>query len=180
MRSRRARCTSTSAIAKQHLEDLEREQPDKPLEQTMPRQRSEGQLAIDSYVGSRVRLRRTLLGISLEKLAEAVGVTARQIRKYERGSDGISASKLYAIATALDVRESFFFENPSPASCKGPMAGADAVLSRESFALMRAYHAIPDPALRHALCEVFKSTARAITGAASDDETVRACPSASR
>ena len=62
----------------------------------MPRQRSEGQRAIDSYVGSRVRLRRTLLGISLKKLAAAVGVTARQIRKYERGSDGISASSALA------------------------------------------------------------------------------------
>jgi hypothetical protein len=63
---------------------------------------------------------------------------------------------------------------------KGPVAGAEAVLSEERFALMRAYSAVPDPALRHALCEIFKSAARAMTGAASDDETVRACPSASR
>ncbi len=69
---------------------------------------------IDAHVGKRIRLRRTLLGLSQEKLGEALGVTFQQIQKYERGANRVGASRLYDIATALDVPISFFFDDMLP------------------------------------------------------------------
>ncbi|CEF54504.1 helix-turn-helix domain-containing protein [Acetobacter ghanensis] len=69
---------------------------------------------IDAHVGKRIRLRRTLLGLSQEKLGEALGVTFQQIQKYERGANRVGASRLYDIATALDVPISFFFDDMTP------------------------------------------------------------------
>lgn len=66
---------------------------------------------VDIHVGKRLRLRRTLLGMSQEQLAAAVGVTFQQIQKYERGSNRVSASRLYDIARVLGVEISFFFED---------------------------------------------------------------------
>lgn len=68
---------------------------------------------IDIHVGKRLRLRRTLLSMSQEQLAAAVGVTFQQIQKYERGSNRVSASRLYDIARVLGVSISFFFEDIS-------------------------------------------------------------------
>ncbi|MEP6104028.1 helix-turn-helix transcriptional regulator, partial [Parasphingorhabdus sp.] len=59
--------------------------------------------AIDVHVGRRVRLRRTLLGMSQEQLGEALNITFQQVQKYERGSNRISASRLWDIAQILDV-----------------------------------------------------------------------------
>ena len=64
---------------------------------------------VDVHVGSRVRLRRTLLGLSQERLGEAVGLTFQQIQKYERGANRIGASRMYDLAHVLDVPVSFFF-----------------------------------------------------------------------
>lgn len=66
---------------------------------------------IDRHVGSRVRMRRMLMGISQEKLGEALGLTFQQIQKYEKGSNRISASRLQVIANTLQVPIPFFFEN---------------------------------------------------------------------
>lgn len=68
---------------------------------------------IDVHVGLQVRLRRKELKISQEKLAETLGLTFQQIQKYERGSNRISASKLYEIARTLRVSISWFFEGLS-------------------------------------------------------------------
>ena len=65
---------------------------------------------IDRHVGSRVRMRRMLAGISQEKLGEALGLTFQQVQKYEKGSNRISASRLQQIAKMLDVPVSFFFD----------------------------------------------------------------------
>ncbi|TCR68909.1 helix-turn-helix transcriptional regulator [Bosea sp. BK604] len=65
---------------------------------------------IDRHVGSRVRMRRMLAGISQEKLGEALGLTFQQIQKYEKGANRISASRLQQIAKKLDVPVSFFFD----------------------------------------------------------------------
>ncbi|MBE9553109.1 MAG: helix-turn-helix transcriptional regulator, partial [Proteobacteria bacterium] len=62
---------------------------------------------VDIHVGSRVRLRRTLLGFSQEKLGEAVGLTFQQIQKYERGANRIGASRMYALSRVLDVPVAF-------------------------------------------------------------------------
>jgi len=66
---------------------------------------------VDVHVGARVRLRRTLLGMSQEKLGEAVGLTFQQIQKYERGTNRIGASRLHQFAQVLDVPVSFFFDD---------------------------------------------------------------------
>src|SRR5271155_446994 len=65
---------------------------------------------VDLHVGSRVRLRRTLLGMSQEKLGNAVGLTFQQIQKYERGANRIGASRLFDMSRVLDVPVQFFFE----------------------------------------------------------------------
>ena len=65
---------------------------------------------IDRHVGSRVRMRRMLAGVSQEKLGEALGLTFQQVQKYEKGTNRISASRLQQIAKMLDVPVSFFFD----------------------------------------------------------------------
>ncbi len=65
---------------------------------------------IDKHVGSRVRMRRMLAGISQEKLGDALGLTFQQVQKYEKGANRISASRLQQIAKMLDVPVAFFFD----------------------------------------------------------------------
>jgi DNA-binding Xre family transcriptional regulator len=65
---------------------------------------------IDAHVGSRLRLRRTMLRISQEKLAAELGLTFQQVQKYERAANRISASRLYQLCRILKVPVSFFFE----------------------------------------------------------------------
>src|SRR3990170_3875461 len=69
---------------------------------------------VDIHVGARVRLRRTLLGMSQEKLGEAIGLTFQQVQKYERGANRIGSSRLYDLSRVLEVPVSFFFEEMSP------------------------------------------------------------------
>jgi transcriptional regulator with XRE-family HTH domain len=71
---------------------------------------NDGPHPIDVHVGSRVRLRRTLLGLSQTALGDALGLTFRQVQKYERGKNRISASKLWKLSQILDVPVSFFFD----------------------------------------------------------------------
>src|SRR3954465_5774450 len=66
---------------------------------------------VDVHVGSRVRLRRMLLGMSQEKLGEHLGLTFQQVQKYEKGSNRVSASKLYQMAQVLGVPVQFFYED---------------------------------------------------------------------
>ena len=65
---------------------------------------------VDLHVGGRVRMRRKMLGLSQERLAEALGLTFQQVQKYERGANRVSASKLYEIARFLSALVSFFFD----------------------------------------------------------------------
>jgi transcriptional regulator with XRE-family HTH domain len=65
---------------------------------------------VDLHVGGRVRMRRKLLGVSQEQLADSLGLTFQQVQKYERGANRVSASKLYEIARTLQVPVSFFFD----------------------------------------------------------------------
>src|SRR6201987_4799157 len=85
----------------------------------MPRGRkSSGRMAskgypnpIDVHVGSRIRLRRTLLGLSQEKLGEAIGLTFQQVQKYERGANRVGSSRLFDLSRVLDVPIAYFFED---------------------------------------------------------------------
>jgi len=120
---------------------------------------------VDAHVGSRVRLRRTLLGMTQPQLGEAVGLTFQQIQKYERGSNRISAGRLYHLSTILEVPVSFFFDclpaekaGPPPhASRDHTLAGeADWMSKREAPELVRAYYRISDPAVRRRAREIVK------------------------
>jgi transcriptional regulator with XRE-family HTH domain len=119
-----------------------------------------------------VRLRRTLLGFSQEKLGAASGVTFQQIQKYERGANRIGASRLYAFSRVLDVPVAFFFEDmPRKISGKGgkPVPGlaersqeafsTDLLAKRETLELVRAYHRIKDPKVRKRLYKLVKRLA---------------------
>src|SRR5690349_23097057 len=75
------------------------------------RQKSDKPNPVDVHVGSRVRLRRTLLGMSQEKLGDALGLTFQQVQKYERGANRIGASRLFDLSRVLDVPVSFFFDD---------------------------------------------------------------------
>jgi transcriptional regulator with XRE-family HTH domain len=123
---------------------------------------------IDVHVGGRVRLRRTLLGMSQEKLAQALGLTFQQIQKYERGANRIGSSRLYKLSQILDVPVSFFFDDMSEETATGggvaPAAnapadpsGPDALTKRETLELVRAYYRIPDERLRRKVFELVKA-----------------------
>lgn len=124
---------------------------------------------IDVHVGARVRLRRTLLGMSQEKLGEALGLTFQQIQKYERGVNRIGASRLFDLSRVLDVPISFFFDDMPDAlgGSRGLMrTGLDApqeaseddtLHRRETLELVRAYYRITDPAVRKRVFDLIKS-----------------------
>ncbi|MDO8605548.1 MAG: helix-turn-helix transcriptional regulator [Phaeospirillum sp.] len=117
---------------------------------------------IDLHVGARVRLRRTLLGMSAHRLGDALGLTFQQIQKYESGMNRISASRLYDLSCVLDVPVDYFFEDISDAARSaspsqvslgkaGALVGrptADPRLRRETLELVRAYSRIADPQVR--------------------------------
>src|SRR6195952_1505577 len=75
---------------------------------------------VDLHVGARIRMRRKVLGVSQEKLADELGLTFQQVQKYERGANRVSASKLYEIARSLSAPISYFFDGLSD-----PQAGPD-------------------------------------------------------
>ncbi len=120
---------------------------------------------VDVHVGSRVRLRRTLLGMSQEKLGDALGLTFQQVQKYERGANRIGSSRLYELSQILDVPISFFFDDmpgaPRPANAvqeAGPDAyEADQLSRRETLELVRAYYRIGDDTVRKRIFELVKS-----------------------
>ena len=77
---------------------------------------------IDIHVGSRIRLRRNMLGMSQEKLGENLGITFQQIQKYEKGTNRVGASRLQAISSILGVPVAFFFED-APGKENGGFGG---------------------------------------------------------
>ncbi len=86
---------------------------------------------IDVRVGARLRLRRNMLGLSQEKLGEAIGLTFQQVQKYERGANRIGASRLHELSRVLDVPVSFFFDDTDPV--RAPAMGGFAEPPAEAF-----------------------------------------------
>jgi len=129
---------------------------------------------IDIHVGARVRLRRHLLGLTLQTLAKAVGVTYQQLQKYERGVNRIGASRLFNLSQVLDVPVSFFFEDLSPAAAgagrkrrargfsEAPAAALDSdVLSkRETIKMVRAYYRVTDPRVRKRVLDLLQAVGK--------------------
>jgi len=127
---------------------------------------------VDVHVGARVRLRRTLLGMSQERLGDALGLTFQQVQKYERGANRIGASRLFDLARALQVPVGFFFDDLPEGVAEGgsPTASVqddDPMQRRETIELVRAFYRIPDPTARRRLYELARSIADTMEG---DDE----------
>ncbi len=132
---------------------------------------------IDIHVGSRVRLRRMMLGMSQEKLGENLGITFQQIQKYEKGTNRIGASRLQHIARVLTVPVSFFFEDAPGAVTPEPDAAGmaerpsasyvvDFLSSSEGVQLNKAFIRIRDPKVRRKVIELV----RAMAGTDGDEE----------
>lgn len=124
---------------------------------------------IDVHVGSRVRLRRMMLGMSQEKLGEHLGITFQQIQKYEKGTNRIGASRMQAIARVLQVPVAFFFED-APGQTpelgdngfdKGQSASpvVDFLSSSEGLSLNKAFIRIKDAKQRRKVVELVKAMA---------------------
>jgi transcriptional regulator with XRE-family HTH domain len=122
---------------------------------------------IDIHVGSRVRLRRMMLGMSQEKLGEALGITFQQIQKYEKGTNRVGASRLQHIATVLKVPVSFFFEDApgTPEEASGfaeqqPHSYVvDFLSSSEGLSLNKAFVRIKDGRVRRRIVDLVQSLA---------------------
>ena len=128
---------------------------------------------IDKHVGSRVRMRRMLAGVSQEKLGEALGLTFQQVQKYEKGTNRVSASRLQAIADVFRVPPSFFFQDDDSAQ---PAAGAPHetgdvstfVSSKEGLDLNRAFLKIEDASVRKSIIALATALSKAGANAASE------------
>lgn len=137
------------------------------------RPRNDEPSPLDVYIGTRIRLRRTLLGLSQAKLATAIGLTFQQIQKYEHGSNRIGASRLHQLSRVLDVPVDFFFEDApvgipvaNLAEDAEPYdAGPDPMQRRETLELIRAYYRVEDQATRRRVLDLL----RAMAGAGEDN-----------
>lgn len=134
---------------------------------------------VDVAVGARIRLRRRLLGVTQQQLAEALGLTFQQVQKYERGANRVSASKLYEIASTLEAPVSFFFEEPGQSPAPEPddaSVSEDAVraflMTTEGIELSRLFPRIKRGALRRAVLNFVRSAVEGSDPAESDDGAV--------
>lgn len=137
---------------------------------------------VDIHVGSRVRLRRMVIGMSQEKLGEKMGLTFQQIQKYEKGTNRIGASRLFQLAQILDVPVQFFFEEAplrGGQSAQGGFAESktesfllDFLNSREGLELNRAFVRITDPKVRRRVIELVRALGDEALGAAAGLDTV--------
>jgi transcriptional regulator with XRE-family HTH domain len=122
---------------------------------------------IDRHVGSRVRMRRMMLGMSQEKLGDALDLTFQQVQKYEKGTNRIGASRLQSIAHLLQVPVAFFFEGaPSGAGqvagtgeAPSPAYVSDFLASSEGLALTKAFMRIRDPKIRRRVVDLVEAIA---------------------
>jgi transcriptional regulator with XRE-family HTH domain len=135
--------------------------------------------AIDMHVGKRIRLRRTLLGMSQEQLGSELDITFQQVQKYERGANRVSASRLWDISQILDSPINYFFddmsENTMRSSPRRVSRGADDVdlsdeqtkdpmARRETLELVRTYYSIKTPLVRKRVSDMVKSIAVTLAG----------------
>jgi transcriptional regulator with XRE-family HTH domain len=119
----------------------------------------------DKHVGNRVRMRRLMLGMSQEKLADQLGITFQQVQKYEKGVNRVSASRLQQVCYILGVPISFFFEQaPEPGSggkgfaeATSPAYVNEFLASSEGPALLKAFMQIDDPALRRSIVRLVEA-----------------------
>lgn len=129
---------------------------------------------VDKHVGSRVRMRRMLIGLSQEKLGDALGITFQQIQKYEKGTNRIGASRLQQISATLNVPVAFFFED-APGGAAGTASGfaeerandyvSDFLATADGLALTRGFMRIRDPRVRKRIVDLVTVLAEQNDGA---------------
>lgn len=145
---------------------------------------------VDHYVGARVKMRRRLIGMSQERLAEQIGVAFQQVQKYEKGTNRIGASRLMKIAEVLGVSPAYFFEQEA-SDTSATLDGVDTyanskalsefMSSKEGLALNRAFAKITDLDMRQKFVALVKSIAEgqsavAFSGAGDQTEETTAIP----
>jgi transcriptional regulator with XRE-family HTH domain len=122
---------------------------------------------IDKHVGSRVRMRRMMLGMSQEKLGDALGLTFQQVQKYEKGTNRIGASRLHQISLILQVPISFFYEDAPQvggqprglSDAPSPAYVADFLATSDGLALTKAFMRIQDPKTRRRIVDLVRQIA---------------------
>ncbi|WP_213735715.1 helix-turn-helix transcriptional regulator [Bradyrhizobium sp. dw_411] len=122
---------------------------------------------VDKYVGSRVRMRRIMLGMSQEKLGEALGLTFQQVQKYEKGTNRVGASRIQQISEILQVPVSFLFEGGPSGTINAegfnegssPAYVSDFLATSEGLALTRAFTRITDAKLRRSIVDLVEQIA---------------------
>ncbi len=129
---------------------------------------------VDTHVGSRVRLRRMLLGMSQERLGEQLGLTFQQVQKYEKGINRIGASRLHELSRILGVSVQFFFDDAPVAVDAASRGGfgedaaegfvVDFLASKEGIDLNRAFVRITDPKVRRSVVDLVRALAGDETG----------------
>ncbi len=129
--------------------------------------------SVDVHVGGRVRVRRRLINMTQETLADLIAVTFQQVQKYERGSNRISASKLFAIAEALEVPISYFFDGLEETTGEGSDNGSEQTIqgflrTSEGLELARLFPKIARGPLRRRILELVRAAALEDVGADAD------------
>ena len=122
---------------------------------------------VDKHVGSRVRMRRMMLGMSQEKLGEALGLTFQQVQKYEKGTNRVGASRIQQICEILQVPVSFLFEGSLTGISKAeglsevpsPAYLYDFLATSEGLAVIRAFTRITEPKLRRSIVNLVEQIA---------------------
>jgi transcriptional regulator with XRE-family HTH domain len=118
---------------------------------------------IDKHVGSRVRMRRMMLGMSQEKLGDSLGLTFQQVQKYEKGTNRIGASRLQQIAGILQVPVSFFFDGapqlaehrqPGMTDAPSPAYVSEFLATADGLALTKAFMRISDAKMRRRIVDL--------------------------
>lgn len=121
---------------------------------------------IDIHVGSRIRLRRNMLGLSQERLGEQLGITFQQIQKYEKGTNRVGASRLQEISSILEAPVGYFFEDAPGGTPASGFAEdnqttyvVDFLSSSEGLQLNRAFARIEDPKVRRKIIDLVRTLA---------------------
>lgn len=120
----------------------------------------------DKHVGARVRMRRMMLGLSQEKLGDALGLTFQQVQKYEKGTNRIGASRLQQLSDILKVPVAFFFEGlptNNMATDTGVQSLQQHLATTDGLALTKAFAAITDSNIRKKIVDLVEQIATAIT-----------------
>ncbi|MDE3017052.1 MAG: helix-turn-helix transcriptional regulator [Pseudomonadota bacterium] len=122
---------------------------------------------IDTYVGKRLRLRRTMMGLSQEAVAKAVGITFQQVQKYEKGANAMNSNRLYEFAHFMHVPVAYFFDGLEQAGGASGFAEESEqfdhnhkrVSDRESLEMMKAFKRIREQPVRKRLADLVRAIA---------------------